>query len=181
MSVPYRKAPRMTEEGCAAYLDVLHLSAQKSFFGALFLIDGKGRPLEFVHNLLAAPSGFLWDAGRVRALGIAMLAHSLFDACRREPDLLICRDTLGSPEFCREEIAPAIPFAQVKPMPEGSPAEWHWVNDPPSPGLRAHTLFETLRVHGLLIEPFRRIPQALREIYPDAPWEEVSEDDTGET
>jgi hypothetical protein len=168
MAIPYRKATRSIDEGCVAYLDVLHMPAQHTFYGALFLIDGKGRPLEFVHNVLAAPSGFLWDSARVRALGIAMLTHSLFEACRREPDLLICRDTLGSIEFCREEIAPAIPFAQVKPMPEGIPAEWHWVNDPPGPGMRAHTLFETLRVHGMLLEPFQRITQGLREIYPDA-------------
>src|SRR5437016_2190181 len=137
MPVPYRKTPRVAEFGLAAYLDILWLPPDRAFYGGLLVIDGKGQPQEFVHNTLAAPSGLLWPEEKVRLLGTTMLAHSLFDACRREPDLLVGLASLGTPDYCRTEIAPSIPFAQVTPPREGLPAEWSWINDPPSSGMRA--------------------------------------------
>lgn len=178
MPIPYRKTPRAAEEGCAAYLDVVWVGANRTFYGALLLMDGRGQPLEFVHNSLTAPSGFLWSEERVRALGIAALSQSLFDACRREPDLLICLSTLGSAEFCRTELAPAIPFAQVTAGDGEIPVEWGWINEPPTPGMRAHALFQELSRRGFTVEPFERLRQGLRTIYPQAPWQEA-EDDSG--
>lgn len=163
MPVPYRKASRAEEEGAAAFLDVAWVPASRTFYGALLLVDSRGRPLEFVHNSLAAPAGFLWPATQVHRLGVASLAHSLFEACRREPDLLVCPAELGSRDFCRTEIAPSIPFAR-------SEQEWTWVNDPPSPAMRAHRLAQLLQQRGLATEPFERLRAGLREVYPEAPW-----------
>jgi hypothetical protein len=172
MPVPYRKTPRAAEIGLAAYLDVLFSPPERAFYGGLLVIDGKGQPQEFVHNTLAAPSGPLWPDDRVRSMGVAMLAHSLFDACRREPDLLVCLPSLGSPDYCRAEIAAAVAFVQVVP-PEGEmPAEWGWVNDPPSSGMRASILAQELARRGFLTEPFERLERALRIVYPHAAWEE---------
>ncbi|MEO7715971.1 MAG: hypothetical protein ABIY70_07205, partial [Capsulimonas sp.] len=157
MPVPYRKTPRAAEIGLAAYLDILWLPADKAFYGGLLIIDGLGQPQEFVHNTLAAPSGLLWTPERVRAMGLPLLSHSLFDACRREPDLLVGLPTLGSPEYCAAEIAPALPFAQVVPPGDGLPAEWNWINTPPTPGMRAAVLSQELVRRGFLVEPFDRL------------------------
>jgi hypothetical protein len=175
MPVPYRKLPKAAHTGCAAYLDVLWLRSERTFYGALLLMDGRGQPLEFVHNALTAPGGFLWPEEQVRATGIAMLSHSLFEACQREPDLLICLATLGSPEFCRTELAPAIPFGQITPAHDEIPVEWGWINEPPSPGMRAHALYQELSQRGFALEPFERLHEGLRIAYSQAPWQEADD------
>ncbi len=175
MPVPYRRAPRAAEVGQAAFLDVLWAPADRAFTGGLLVLDGKGQPLEFVHNTLAAPSGLLWTPDKVRHMGVPLLAHSLFDACRREPDLLVGLASLGSPDFCSAEIAPAVPFAQVVPPREDLPAEWNWINTPPSSGMRAAVLAQELVRRGFLIEPFARLREALRLVYPDAVWPDEGE------
>ncbi len=176
MPVPYRKTPRAAEVGQAAYLDILWLPGHHAFYGGLLILDGKGQPQELVHNTLAAPSGLLWPDDKVRSLGTVMLAHSLFDACRREPDLLIGLPTLGSPETCRAEIAPSIPFVQVVPAREGIPAQWNWINEPPSSGMRAAILAQELAKRGFIVEPFERLRHALRLVYPQAGWQEYEDD-----
>lgn len=177
MPVPYRKTPRAAEFGLAAYLDILWSPTDRAFYGGLLVLDGKGQPQEFVHNTLAAPSGILWPEDKVRTMGAAMLAHSLFDVCRREPDLLVCLPSLGSPETLRTEIAPSIPFVQVSPARDGIPAEWNWVNEPPSGGMRASILAQELARRGFIVEPFERLRHALRLVYPQASWSDVDEDD----
>lgn len=177
MPVPYRRTPRSAEEGCAAFLDVVWLHSAGTFYGALLLLDGRGQPLEFVHNTLTAPSGFLWPEERVATLGTATLSHSLFDACRREPDLLVCLPTLGRPDFCRTEIAPAIPLAQVATGKEdGAPDAWSWINSPPAAGMRASVVAQELTRRGFALEPFQRLRRGLRELYPSAPWHEMKDD-----
>lgn len=165
MPVPYRKIPRAAQEGVAAFVDVARARAQRQIVGALLLIDGRGQPLEFVHNAVDVPGGFLWPEDKVRSVGTVALVHSLFDACQREPDLLICRDTLGAPEFCRDELAPTVPFAQVTPSDGDTPAAWSWINDPPAPGMRAHVLYEHLARRGFVYEPFARLDDGLRLAY----------------
>lgn len=176
MPVPYRKTPRAAEVGQAAYLDILWMPSDHAFYGGLLILDGKGQPQEFVHNTLAAPSGALWPEDKMRAQGSVMLAHSLFDACRREPDLLVGLPTLGSPETCRAELAPSIPFVQVAPAREGIPAQWNWINEPPSAGMRAAILAQELARRGFIMEPFKRVRHALRMVYPQATWAESDED-----
>jgi hypothetical protein len=173
MPVPYRKTPRPAETGCAAYLDVVWLRAVRTFVGGLLLMDGRGQPLEFVHNRLTAPSGFLWSEEQIIAQGTASLSHSLFEACEREPDMLICPASLGSPEFCRTELAPVIPFARIVPSAGEIPAEWAWVNEAPSPGMRAYALHEALARRGFVTEPFERLRMGLQIAYPDAGWDEL--------
>lgn len=172
MPVPYRKTPRAAEVGQAAYLDILWSLSNRTFYGGLLVIDGKGQPLEFVHNTLAAPTGLLWSPNKVQQMGVPLLAHSLFDACRREPDLLVGLPSLGSPEFCSAEIAPAVPFAQIMLPREDLPAEWNWINTPPSSGMRAAILAQELVRRGFFVEPFERLREALRLVYPEAVWDD---------
>ncbi len=178
MPVPYRKTPRAAEIGVAAFLDILWIPSDHALYGGLLLIDGKGQPQEFVHNLLTAPSGPLWPEEKIRCLGIATLTHSLFDACRREPDLLVSLPSLGSPDYCKTEIAPSIPFVQASPGGDGIPAEWNWINEPPSSGMRAALLAQELTRRGYIVEPFERLRYALRMVYPQAAWSEAEEDES---
>lgn len=177
MPVPYRKTPRAAEIGQAAYLDIHWLPSENAFLGGLLILDGKGQPQEFVHNRLVAPSGLLWPEASVRRIGVATLTHSLFDACRREPDLLVCRANLGTLEYLKTEIAPSIPFVQMVPAQGEVPAEWNWVNEPPSSAMRASLLAQELARRGFILEPFVRLQEALRLVYPEAAWEEDPDDE----
>jgi hypothetical protein len=166
MPVPYRKTPRAVVTGLAAFLDVVWIEPERTLYGGLLIIDGLGQPVEFVHNIAVAPSGIAWDDASRVALGTPRLVHSLFDTCRREPDLIIAQSTLGEADFINAEIAPALPFALVTPAQGALPAEWSWINTPPSPGMRATFVAAELERRGLFIEPFARLRDALRVVYP---------------
>ena len=170
MPIVYRKQPKTHSDPCAAYIQVAwHYGeddALRKYYGGLLVIDGKGRPLEFVHNSLDAPTGFLWPEDQVHPAAIASICHSLFEACRHEPDLLVCTRALGDYPFLRTELAVSIPFAQVFESEEaGVPAEWVWINDTPSHGMSASSLAECLQSRGFAIEPFLRIQVGLLEVY----------------
>lgn len=181
MPLPYRKTPKLSASHCAAYVDVVCIRSSRTFYGALLIIDSRGQPLECVHNTLVAPAGFLWPEEHVRSLGIATLCHSLFEVCNAEPELLECRESLGTPSYCMTEIDPVIPFAQVVETKDGSPSAWNWINNPPSPAMGAHSLGETLRARGFATEPFARIRQGLCEVYPQVPWSEAIDDSGSQT
>jgi hypothetical protein len=156
--------------GLAAFIDVVWLEPDHSLYAGLLIIDAIGQPVEFVHNVAVAPQGILWDSASSVKLGTPRLVHSLFDTCRREPDLLVALPTLGDGDFINAEIAPAVPFAQVTPAQDGLPAEWTWVNTPPASGMRASFVAAELERRGLFIEPFARLREAMHIVYPQATW-----------
>jgi|YNPMSStandDraft_1061717.scaffolds.fasta_scaffold04757_2 hypothetical protein len=166
MPVPYYRQAPAKDGPCAAFLDVVWDADKSRFLGCLLLIDARGRPLEFVHTELKAPSGFLWPEDDVRRLGTVQVAHALFDACQKEPVMVVCRSTLGAPEFLRREIAPSIPFAQVQ-LAEDGDLSWSWVTAPPGAAHPADRLYRELVDRGYVWEPFERIARGLREVYPD--------------
>jgi hypothetical protein len=168
--IPHRKASKPEDDGVAAFLEVIWLEPARMFYGALLLIDSRGCPLEFVYNSSAAPAGFLWPPAQVRGIAVPALAHSLFAACRREPDLLVASTNVGDPPFCRTELAPSIPFAQVEEEGPETPEQWTWLNSPPTPAMRAHTLALILQQRGLTSEPLQRARAGLREAFPHAAW-----------
>ncbi len=159
MPIPYRKPPAVTIQTAIAYLSVGR-AQDGSFIGALLLTDTQGRPIEFVHNRVEAPRGFMWPQDQVRAAAVTALCHSLFDACARPPELMLAEADLGSVDFCRDALGPTVPFALL------SSGDWVWVGRPPAPGAKAHSLAEALRSRADHLEPFSRIRAGLREVYP---------------
>ncbi len=172
MAIPYRRRQATPEDGCAAYLDVI-AGQGGALLGALLLLDGRGRPLEFVHNRTEPPGGWMWPDELQFEACIAAVAHSLFDACRREPDLVVCKCTLGPRDYLRVEVGPSIPMVVVWPTADGA-IQWDWVNDPPTHGMRSHSLAPELKTRGFLFEPFDRIVRGLQILYPT----DVTKDET---
>lgn len=160
MPIPYRRPPAFSVQTAVAYLCVVRAS-DGAYLGAILVTDVPGRPIEFIHNRIEAPRGFMWPREQVRASAVSALCHSLFDACERGPALLLAEDSLGTPDFCRDNLAPSIPFALV------SPGDWIWVSRPPAPQVEAHGLAEELRSRHDPLEPFTRVRAGLREVYPD--------------
>jgi hypothetical protein len=177
MPVPYRKTPKTIATGLAAFIDVAWIEPDRTLYGGLLVIDAIGQPVEFVHNYALAPTGLAWDPHTSVRLGTPQLVHTLFDACRREPDLLVVMASSGSPEFVNAEIAPAVPCAMVTPAQGALPAEWSWINTPPTTGMRASFVSSELERRGLFIEPFARLRQALQVVYPQAAWHYPEDDD----
>ncbi len=172
MPLPYHRPRRADSEGGAAFLQVVSSRSDGTFYGGLLVLDARGEPVEFVYTSIKAPGGFLWPETRVSESATLALAHSLFDACVKSPDLLIAPVTLASPEFCLREVAVAIPFVLIE-FGEGElPATLRWVNEPPGAGMRAESILQSLAERRFLVEPFSRISAGLREVYPDARWTE---------
>ena len=172
MPVPYRRSATATAQRAVAYVKVVRSPSGRAVLGALLLLDARGRPLEFVHNRVETPTGFLWPEAQVDEAATTAICHSLFDACTREPDLLLCEAALGSPEFCASSLAPTVPFGQVTPADRSAPAGVAWINDPPRRGMAAAGLAEELQARSLLTEPFERAVSGLREVYPEESWPE---------
>ncbi|MBM3456933.1 MAG: hypothetical protein FJX77_00140 [Armatimonadetes bacterium] len=168
MPVPYHRPPPAAQEGCAAFLDVAYARAQHTLIGAILVVDARGEPLEFVYTRAEAPTGFMWSETQTRSVGVAAVARALFEACQREPDLLLCLPQLGSVEYCKRELAPAIPFVQVTPAEEGgATGALTWIGNPPDPRMRATGLLQSLTDRGFLVEPFQRLRAGLEEVYPE--------------
>ena len=176
MPITYRQPPKSSQSQCSAYIEVLWAPEKSTFYGGLLIMDAKGQPLEFVHNTLTAPSGFLWPPDRIRTLGVAELCHSVFKACRLEPLILVCQSSLGTPDYCKSAIAPSIPFAQIGNSASEREFEWIWVNGQPPPASAAFMLAQDLMSHGFVTEPFHRVRSGLVELYPDVPWPATIDD-----
>lgn len=174
MPLPHRK-PASGGDGCAAYFDVRLVPVARTFYAGLLLLDDHGRPLEFAHNTLTLPDSPLWSPGATGLIAVGELARSLFDAVRREPDLLLCPAALGDGAELLGELAPAVPFGQVEPGDTAQPVGWCWVNDPPTAEMPAARLHAALVRRGLLVEPFERLHAALAECYANVPWDEGDE------
>ncbi len=170
MGIPYRPSPRSVAGSAAAYVRLIFLKDNREVLGGLLVVDNRGQPLEFVHASLSAPAGFLWPEATVRNISASEICHALFEACTRVPDILLCEPDLGDMSFCREELAPSIPFAMARPSASAEPAELIWINERPSHQMKAHHLAEELVNRGFLTEPFERIQRGLEELYPDAGW-----------
>ena len=164
MPIPYRRLAPSGRPRTAAYLKVDRPAHVRLLYGALLLLDAHGHPLEFVHNRLVLPGGFLWPDERVLPAGLTALCHSLFDACRGEPDLLLAEAGLAEPAFLAQGLAPSVPFGIVGPGQSACP-EVAWVNGPPGAGMPAAQLVEELADHRLLAEPFQRARLGLTEAY----------------
>lgn len=167
MPIPYHRRTVAFGGSCAAFLHVDWDTERTRLLGALLIIDGQGRPLEFAHTDLRVPSGFLWPEEQVWMHGTIEVAHALFEACQRKPELLVCRANLGEAEFLRNEIAPVIPFAVVELL-EDRQVSWSWLGTPPGATHPAQLLQKDLISRGYSLEPFERVVKGLREIYPDS-------------
>lgn len=149
MPVPYQPPLPAAADGRAGYVDLLADGAR--LLAGLLLIDGLGRPVEFVHNHADVDTGADWSRA-VPTTIVPALIHSLFDACRGEPDLLCISSRVGPSEYCRTVLAPAVPCL-VLDLETG---ETTWLS-PPSAHLRGRQVAQELERRGLTKEPFERL------------------------
>ncbi len=181
MPVPFKVDEDIQELGSAAFLKLARLDGAFALAGALFLINGRGEPLEFAYNRIDLPESVLWRKTDLRRYGERKLAASLLGVCAGTPSLVLClADEAASELFC-QDVRLAVPVARIgrttlaashtaaeshEAIAHPEPVNLFWYPGPPPADSSARQLLERLVAHGLLLEPFERAGRGLQEAYP---------------
>ena len=156
-------------------------------YGALFIINARGEPLEFAYNRLELQHPTLWRSLDREQAAIRRLAITLFEAVTLAPALLVCQANVVDPHiFGASGFTLSIPIVRlamavspagyvgseaqetsemVDEHGECHEAHLFWTPRPPEGPVAA--LFARLIERGLTLEPFARAQQGLVEVYGD--------------
>lgn len=187
MAIPFRDAADLDDLGVATFLRIERSARGSTYLGALFAVNARGEPIELVYNALETPYPFLWRPGDLRRHAERRLTASLLDAAEVAPRLLFCRaDEVGVELFTRDVLL-RLPVGRVEApadstgrgtgahgpgdgsqdaapsVPDAVHVFWHPA--PPGDGSPERDLFDQLAERGLLLEPFDRAADGLREVY----------------
>lgn len=180
MPIPFRDLDDLGELGAAAFLRMARDPEGAATFGALFLVNARGEPLEFTFNRADAPTSPLWRPADVRRQVERSLAVSLLSVCPRVPRLLLCLASEVSGELFVREIRLSLPVCRIATTLETvpylteerrelvdapEPVHLFWFPGRPPEGSPELRLFQELVARGLLLEPFERALAGLREVY----------------
>lgn len=180
MPVAFRDVADVDRLGSAAFLRIVATDDGDAFLGALFLVNGRGEPVEFTFNRLEIVQRFLWRADDLRRHAARRLTASLFEVCPRIPAAILCLAEEVPAELFSEDIGVELPTVRLaeqsavigqsalesRELVEGSqPLQMFWNGSVPGDGEVARTLVDYLAERGLLMEPFGRALVGLHEVY----------------
>ena len=175
MSIPFRAA-RGDDDRAAAFLRVIRDEAG-GYDGALFVMNARGEPLEFVSSRIEAPRTRLWRQEDLQRRAARELAGVLFNAVTSRPAVVFARADEVEADLFVSDIETPVATCRVaaQTMPAGGTADGGaedaeadgprllWSSGPPPEGSPEQILAERLRSVGLLTEPFERAEAGLRE------------------
>lgn len=177
MPIPYRDIRDPIDSGLAGFLRFISGSTERTIYGALFLVNARGEPIDFTYAEVDVAASFLWRAGEARRNALASLSVALFETCPRTPSVLLgLADEIPAPLFS-EDIRVDVPVCLVaddaglasRTGLDAEPASMSlhifWVGASPEPGTDAQAVFESLRGRRLLIEPFERAALGIEEAH----------------
>lgn len=188
MPISFHDTDEIAHLGTAAFLHVSPaLPGDEHRYGALFIINARGEPLEFAYNRLELQHPTLWRSVDREQAAIRRLAITLFEAVTLTPALLVCRaDTVGPHIFDTSGFTLPIPVVRlaaaeslagyvsreaqetVETVDEnGECQDIHLFWTPRSPEGAVAELFARLVERGLTLEPFARAQQGICEVYGD--------------
>lgn len=188
MPIAFHDTDEIAHLGTAAFLHIAPaLPDDDHRYGALFIINARGEPLEFAYNRLELQHPTLWRTLDREQAAIRRLAITLFDAVTVSPSLLICRaDTVGPHIFSASGFTLPIPVLRLSTTAtlagyvrseaqetietvdengECQDVQLFWT--PRVPEGHVAELFARLVERGLTLEPFARAQQGIREVYGD--------------
>lgn len=183
MPVAFRDVADVDGLGSAAFLRVVPAAEGDAFLGALFLVNGRGEPVEFTYNRLEIVQRFLWRADDLRRHAARRLTGSLFEVCPRIPAVILCLAEEAPAELFSEDIGVELPTGRLaeqsavigqsalesRELVEAAlPLQIFWNGSVPGDGEVARTLVDHLAERGLLMEPFDRALVGLHEVYGSA-------------
>jgi hypothetical protein len=187
--IAYRDAADLDDLGLVGYLHIERSERGSTYLGALFTMNARGEPVELVYNALETPHPLLWRPADLRRHAERRLTASLLSVAESVPTLLLCLADEAGVELFSQDIQVEITVGRIErpaaradaESPESGtgslpavPDSAHvfWQPGPPPEESPARALFEQLGARGLLLEPFDRAADALREVYgprqPDA-------------
>ena len=161
MPIPFEN-PNNDNPGNAGYLKFVFYPDKNIWFGALFIMNARGEPVEFTHARVRAPQALLWRPDDLRTRCQSSLCASMFDVCPVTPDIILCLATEVNPDLFTRYLNVKIPVGFV--ALDGSISEWSMEISSDSIVSR---LSECLSKHELLLEPFERALVGLGEVYSD--------------
>jgi hypothetical protein len=189
MPIPFRDQDDVEELGAAAFLRVEADPDRPGYRGALFQINARGEPVEFTYNRVATPNSFLWRPGDVRRAATKKLTATLLSTCSSVPKVILCRaDEIASDLFCLD-IRAAVPVCRIATAlqttgfssletpeslhratgdPDGEELHLFWFPELLGDQATARRLIHDLHLRGLLLEPFDRAGQGIREVFGEA-------------
>jgi hypothetical protein len=113
MAIPFRYDDEFKQMGLAAYLKIEPAAA--GYRGALFLINGRGEPVEFTYTHIEIPQAFLWREADIRLHAARRITTALFSLCPRTPTLILCLAAeIDSRLFCHD-VSVTIPVCRIAP------------------------------------------------------------------
>lgn len=182
MPIPFRDADDVEALGAAGYLRIDASQDGRVYRGALFLVNSRGEPVEFVYNEVKTPTTFLWRQEDIRQHATRKLASSLLATCRKVPQFIVClAEEVGHDLFCNE-IHLSIPVGRIASVLEPTahsqsevqadiedpqPLHLFWFPGKPADESPENRLLSRLVNRGLLLEPFDRALVGLAEVYAD--------------
>lgn len=184
MTIGFRNAAELEAGGNAGFLRVMPNPGGGERAGALLQINGRGEPIEFTFSRLQLPPAGLWSPTGLERHALRAILASLFEAARRSPLMLLCLAREMPSALFGEDLQVQLPVCRVAgagDQVEAGPREIAeellqagegirllWTPRPPEPASPAHSLLELLAARALLLEPFERIPDGIREaLLPD--------------
>jgi hypothetical protein len=178
--ITFRDAADLEDLGLASFLRIERSGRGSTYLGALFTINGRGEPIELVYNALETPHPLLWRPADLRRHAERRLTASLLSVAESVPSILFCLADEVGVELFSQDIEVQVLVGRVE-RPEGwdpsatddagalpsVPDSLHvfWQPGPPERESSERALFEQLSARGLLLEPFDRAADALREVY----------------
>jgi hypothetical protein len=184
--ITFHDTDEIAHLGTAAFLQMAPPRPDDAHrYGALFIINARGEPLEFAYNRLELQHATLWRSLDREQAAIRRLAITLFEAVTLAPSLLICQaDVVGPHIFGADGFTLSIPVLRLAPSHaltgyvgreaqetletvdengECQDVRLFWTPRPPEGPVA--TLFARLLERGLTLEPFARAQQGLAEVY----------------
>jgi hypothetical protein len=181
--IAYRDAADLDDLGLVSYLRLERSARGSTYLGALFTVNARGEPIELVYNALETPHPLLWRPADLRRHAERRLAISLLSVAESTPRLLFCLADETTLELFSRDVQVDLPVGRIERPAEALSRSTHdadgaqalpsipssvhvfWHPAPPGEDSPERTLFEQLSARGLLLEPFDRAGDALREIY----------------
>jgi len=175
VTIPFRAAE--DKDSLAAGFIRIIRDPGGGFDGALFVMNAKGEPLEFVFSRVNTPRTVLWRPQDLRRRATHELVAALFNVATSRPTLLFAKADEVDAGFFTLELETPIPTCRVAqqmvtvrvgPTEQGEDvdsAQLHllWSLGQPGEGSPERMLVQRLEAAGLLTEPFDRAEAGLRE------------------
>jgi len=174
--IPFRDHSDVADLGFAGYLRFVD-EGNQGLRGALFIVNGRGEPVDFCFSRVEVPASFLWRAGEAKRQAVRSLCIALFTASPREPELLLARAEEVSPLVFTEDLEVLVPLCRVADGPSvvhaasesaeelSDALHVFWVASSPAPDSSARALLDALGSRGLVLEPFERAAKGIDEAF----------------